>query len=109
MLTPREEACLRDRMTVELCEATSPLAVLVRLRAEERERRPVYDPCPDLVTGRADAIQPRDLVLACASCGDRFVARHTAATYCSDRCRQRAYSQPARALLRQRYPAGQAS
>lgn len=89
MLTPREEATLRDAMCVQLLEATSDPAALTRVRRETRENVPAYDPDPDPAF-RHLVIQPRDRIGRCAVCGDWIVVAHAPRVYCSEHCRQRA-------------------
>lgn len=90
MLTPAEEASLRDAMCIQLLEATSDPAALTRARREERENVPAYDDRVVDFGVRSGLIQPRDLILACACCGEWFVARLDHGRFCSDRCRVRA-------------------
>lgn len=87
MLTPAEEAALRDAMCIQLLEATSDPAALTRARREERERVPAYDVVPDPFLGRAQTIQPRDLIGVCARCGAWFVSPQGNRRTCSDACR----------------------
>lgn len=97
MLTPAEEAALRDAMCIQLLEATSSPAAYTRARREEREGVPAYDVASDPFPGRRIAIQPRDRIGACASCGEWFVDPKWQRRFCSDRCRARAAAQRRRA------------
>ncbi len=45
MLSPRDEDRLRTRMTIELCEATTPHEILARVKTAERLGPFVYGGC----------------------------------------------------------------
>lgn len=104
MLSPKDEAQLRDDLCVILLEATTPLAVMIRVRGEERMRTPVYDPNPVTVPRR---LQP----CICPVCGEAFLPGRNGPlpVYCGTRCWKRAREGTPRVLDRRRYPAGQAS
>jgi hypothetical protein len=105
VLTPRDEAALRDALCVVLLAATSGVVALGLARRDEQDGRPVYDPDPDRAPARRALIQPRDRVLVCPTCGAQFLAwQHR--RFCSNRCRYRAHSRTTRSLVRQRYPGG---
>jgi ribosomal protein L24E len=77
VLSPSEEAVLRDEMTVRLMEATSHPAALDRARREERVGINAYDRAPTTVPDRRrDRVSWREQVTAvedCALCGRAFV------------------------------------
>lgn len=91
MLSPSEEARLRDQMCITLLEATSPTAALARARSAERCGEPAYDPAPDPYLIRDGRIQPRDVLIACGNpaCSAVFASAAANARFCSDRCRIR--------------------
>lgn len=89
MLTPDDDARLRDELCLILLEATSGVEALARVRREIRDRTPVYDVAPDPYLIRSGRIQPRDLLVTCAGprCRQRFATSSPQALYCSERCR----------------------
>lgn len=77
---------LRDRMTVELLEATSSDTALQRYRLEEAHGYPAYDPDP---ASNLRSLQPRDLIGRCPVCAALFVVAGNGGLgkrFCSDRC-----------------------
>lgn len=80
---------LRDRMCVELLEATSSSTALQRYRLELAHGYPAYDPDPQ---SNLRHLQPRDVIKRCAVCARLFLQNQQTAgpkekRYCSVRCR----------------------
>jgi hypothetical protein len=97
VLSPSEEAVLRDEMTVRLMEATSHPDALGRARREERMGINAYDQAPIAIPNhRRDRLLGGEALVAvedCALCGRAFVTApgrgartRYGLRFCSERC-----------------------